>query len=204
MSCAFCHSRPAAHGHPYCGRRCAAHAAAAGWNGGTPPPTAAMTSVTVQPSHSPAAIHPPPTAAAVATHGAQIQPANCALCHKRPAAQGHPFCGRYCAGQAAAVGFKPPPSGAALAPASVLPTAVPVAISAPQLTVGPPHSQSPQHPAGGSVAQCAPQSAAQPPPGNTYCVCFPFNPAAVGMVIGQDLSIVSVTPGGIEDQAGVL
>ena len=37
----------------------------------------------------------------------------------------------------------------------------------------------------------------------TYSVCFPFNPTGWGMSVNPDLSIGAVTPGGIEDQAGV-
>jgi hypothetical protein len=93
--CVACGVNPANPPHPYCGRRCAA-ARSAGGAAGAPVPAAVAAAVGV-PSAS--AMHP------------TADPGMCSFCNKRPAVQGHPFCGRGCAGTATQAGWvngKPP------------------------------------------------------------------------------------------------
>ena len=184
MACAFCRSKPMAPGHPFCGRKCASQAAAAGWIGGTPPP-AAVLPVVARP------IPQPPTAGVAA-------PGYCAWCHARPVSHGHPFCGRHCAGTAKAAKWSPPIAPAAHA--SPIAAPAPIAYSKGAATAAP-------QPTAAAVCSQPSQATVLPAPPHaisTYSVRFPFNPEGWGMTVNPDLSIGTVTPGGIEDQAGVL
>eukprot|EP01043_Picozoa_sp_COSAG02_P071234 COSAG02_NODE_12934_length_1470_cov_1.657914_2_plen_318_part_01 len=75
--CATCGVKPANPPHPYCGRRCAAgQPVAGGAAGGSVPQTGVLSASIMHPAAA---------------------PGMCLFCNKRPAVQGHPFCGRSCA-----------------------------------------------------------------------------------------------------------
>ena len=92
--CKYCQAKEAFQGHPYCGRGCAGKAAADGWVDGVPP-TQPVASLGQQPA----------MAAAMCEH-----------CGVKPAYGGHPYCGRRCAGKAAAAAAATAPPAAATAP----------------------------------------------------------------------------------------
>ena len=127
-----------------------------------------------------------------------VAPGYCAWCRAQPVAHGHRFCSRRCAKTAAAADQSSPTTSAPLA-AQAHPVVAPAAYTA-ATPLAP-------HPTAAVVQSQPAQAAIQPTtqPITVYSVRFPFNPGVgLGMTVHPDLSIGTVTVGGVEDQAGVL
>ena len=164
---------------------------------------------------------PPAPAAHLARPSAGGVPAarNCAWCTTRPAAQGHPFCGRHCAAQAQAGadgGATAPPSASASAsvPAASASASASAAAAA---AAGPAAAPPPPPPLAPKAASASPSSnaaavaagggggAAAPQHGFVYRVALPINIQEPhgGMTLGTDCRVMAVAPGSLGAQAGV-